>query len=515
MGAVLTALGFLYVTGMLTTVSDSPLGIDSKGSNFRNLGTHRVLFQLYRIIRSCIIFFYPRSYKNMARKLLVADDSVTIQKVIKLALSSEGYDILAVSGGKEAISAIEQEKPDIVLIDIGLPEKNAFEVRNELKIKQELSHIAFVLLASAFEKIDERKVDEAGFQGRLIKPFDPSQLRKMVSGLLKNIKAPKNDDQTSELPAQVPTDTSKKNSQSDGHAIPKGNFVTIEPGSIPVEELEADFAPLEQGLPVVEESSTRTQAQQLAEKELAPLGERAPMAVEQAISDTVFEPNTEPVAKPTEDDAIDQSLPSPDSVQVPPPPPGADFAIADFAINESEQNSEVDIEETEIESDNDIRELTDSTIQLSGMDEFQWSLDDSKKLKVPDLESTTSQTSFTDLATPPPPPLPTSIEHASEHFLDDGGSTFLTAGLSYSKKTSSQKIETPVKEEPSFKPETELTQPNTQQLSQLSSQLSRAEIEEIVRKDLRQAIEKLAKEVVPQVAESVIRQEIEKILSES
>ena len=120
----------------------------------------------------------------MGKKLLVADDSITIQKVIKLALSSEGYEILAVSGGKDVMQTAEQERPDVILIDVSLPGKDAYEIKRMVNSTPALSGIRFVLMYSAFEKVDEHQAVEVGFDARLIKPFDPSNLRKIIAGLV-------------------------------------------------------------------------------------------------------------------------------------------------------------------------------------------------------------------------------------------------------------------------------------------------------------------------------------------
>ncbi|MGE0616739.1 MAG: response regulator [Bacteriovoracia bacterium] len=125
-----------------------------------------------------------------ANKLLVADDSLTIQKVIRLALSSEGYEIEAVSNGKEALEQIPLFRPDVVLIDSSLPDKNAFEIRREFKDNPDFSHIRFIVMASAYEQLDEAQVNALQFHGRLIKPFDPGHLRKILSDVLKNAPAP-------------------------------------------------------------------------------------------------------------------------------------------------------------------------------------------------------------------------------------------------------------------------------------------------------------------------------------
>lgn len=118
------------------------------------------------------------------KKLLVADDSLTIQKVIRLALTNEGYEIHSVSEGKDALQQITLFRPDAVLLDVSLPEKSAFEIRRELLSKPEFQNIKAILMSSAFEKVDEVQVKELRFDGRLTKPFDPAHLRKILQEAL-------------------------------------------------------------------------------------------------------------------------------------------------------------------------------------------------------------------------------------------------------------------------------------------------------------------------------------------
>ena len=125
------------------------------------------------------------------KKLLVADDSLTIQKVIRLALDKEGFEIRAVSTGQDAIEEISIFKPDIVLIDVSLPDKTAFDVKREFEDSSSHNSVKFVLMSSAFEEVDEAQVAETGFHGRLVKPFDPSHLRKSLAEVLVNHPAAK------------------------------------------------------------------------------------------------------------------------------------------------------------------------------------------------------------------------------------------------------------------------------------------------------------------------------------
>ncbi|MBU6374621.1 MAG: response regulator [Bdellovibrionales bacterium] len=127
------------------------------------------------------------------KKLLVADDSLTIQKVIRLALSHEGYEIQAVSDGVEALEQLLLFRPNLVLIDVSLPGKSATEVKAFADEKPELSSTRFILMSSAFEQIDEAAILKSGFHGRLTKPFDPAHLRKVLVDCLgqgSNQKAP-------------------------------------------------------------------------------------------------------------------------------------------------------------------------------------------------------------------------------------------------------------------------------------------------------------------------------------
>jgi CheY-like chemotaxis protein len=74
-------------------------------------------------------------------KLLLADDSVTIQRVIELTFSGEDIQVIAVNDGEQAIARIPIEQPDIVLADIGMPKKGGYDVAAFVKGRSELEHI--------------------------------------------------------------------------------------------------------------------------------------------------------------------------------------------------------------------------------------------------------------------------------------------------------------------------------------------------------------------------------------
>lgn len=118
----------------------------------------------------------------MSRRILLADDSVTIQKVIELTFMDEDYEVTAVSNGDEAIGALGREAPDIVLADVHMPGANGYEVCR--RAKELHPHVPVLLLVGTFEPFDEAKAREAGADSYLKKPFDSQELLERVGELV-------------------------------------------------------------------------------------------------------------------------------------------------------------------------------------------------------------------------------------------------------------------------------------------------------------------------------------------
>ena len=120
----------------------------------------------------------------MPYTLLLADDSVTIQRVIELTFADEDVTVIAVSDGDQAIERLEASPPDIVLADIGMPGKNGYEVAQYIRKSPRLAHIPVVLLTGAFEPVDQARANAAGCDGVLAKPFEPQLVIGRVKELL-------------------------------------------------------------------------------------------------------------------------------------------------------------------------------------------------------------------------------------------------------------------------------------------------------------------------------------------
>jgi CheY-like chemotaxis protein len=120
----------------------------------------------------------------MGKKILLADDSITIQKVIELTFSDEDFDVTTVGNGRLALERLPEVRPDIVLCDIIMPEKDGYEVCEQIKADPAFGHVPVLLLTGAFEPFDQERAARAGYDGSLAKPFEPETLIAKVKDLL-------------------------------------------------------------------------------------------------------------------------------------------------------------------------------------------------------------------------------------------------------------------------------------------------------------------------------------------
>ena len=134
------------------------------------------------------------------RKLLLADDSITIQKVVDLTFADEGVNVLCVNNGREAIEALAEFLPDVVLADVFMPEMNGYEVCEYIKQNDKFKHIPVMLLVGSFEPFDEEEARRVGANDTLTKPFQ--SIRRLIEkvGLLSSNRPPEEQIPTAELP---------------------------------------------------------------------------------------------------------------------------------------------------------------------------------------------------------------------------------------------------------------------------------------------------------------------------
>ena len=126
----------------------------------------------------------------MPKTILLADDSVTIQKVVGISFANEDVVLLTVDNGDDAVSRAREARPDLVLADVMMPGRDGYEVCETLKADPELRHVPVLLLSGTFEPYDEERAERVGADGHITKPFEAQALVDQVNALLARAAAP-------------------------------------------------------------------------------------------------------------------------------------------------------------------------------------------------------------------------------------------------------------------------------------------------------------------------------------
>jgi CheY-like chemotaxis protein len=121
--------------------------------------------------------------------LLLADDSETVQRLVAMTFADQDVQVVAVADGEEAIARIRREHPDIVLASITTPRRNGYEVAAFVRSRPELAKTPVLLLAAAFDPVDDVRAAQVRCDGVLVKPLDPQQVVTRVKELLHSVQA--------------------------------------------------------------------------------------------------------------------------------------------------------------------------------------------------------------------------------------------------------------------------------------------------------------------------------------
>ena len=120
----------------------------------------------------------------MSIKVLVADDSITIQKVIGIIFGGDEYSLTVVDNGKAAVDKAREIDPDILLIDALMPGMTGYEVSEVVRSTPSLAHKPILILTGSFEPFDEEKAKKCGADDFIAKPFESQQIITKVKELL-------------------------------------------------------------------------------------------------------------------------------------------------------------------------------------------------------------------------------------------------------------------------------------------------------------------------------------------
>lgn len=117
-------------------------------------------------------------------KILVVDDDLAVRELIEITLQQAGYEVLSAGDGKTAVEITQKESPDLVLLDVRLPEQDGYETCKQITSNQLTRHVPVVFI-SARGQIEEIRLGlSAGAVDYFVKPFSTELLKKRIQELL-------------------------------------------------------------------------------------------------------------------------------------------------------------------------------------------------------------------------------------------------------------------------------------------------------------------------------------------
>jgi two-component system alkaline phosphatase synthesis response regulator PhoP len=123
---------------------------------------------------------------NMSNaKILVVDDELNIQELIKFNLKSKGYDVLVAGDGIKALKLAKEEKPDLILLDLMIPGIDGYDVCNEIRKNNSISFIPIIMITAKGEEFDKVHGLELGADDYITKPFSVKELLARVKAVLR------------------------------------------------------------------------------------------------------------------------------------------------------------------------------------------------------------------------------------------------------------------------------------------------------------------------------------------
>jgi CheY-like chemotaxis protein len=122
----------------------------------------------------------------MPPRVLVVDDDPQVLRLMRVNLELEGYDVVSAPDGEEALEAVVNERPDVVVCDVMMPGMDGLTVLRNLRANPKTSKIPFVVVSAKAQRADVKAALEMGADRYITKPFDPQELLDAVEHLLNN-----------------------------------------------------------------------------------------------------------------------------------------------------------------------------------------------------------------------------------------------------------------------------------------------------------------------------------------
>jgi PAS domain S-box-containing protein len=122
-------------------------------------------------------------YQSRGRRVLVVDDNVDAAQSLAMLLEFRGHEVRVAHDGQAAVPAVCDFRPDVVLLDLGLPGMNGYEVAREVRSRPEFANLVLAAVTGYGQEEDRRRSREAGFDYHFVKPVDPKDLESLLASV--------------------------------------------------------------------------------------------------------------------------------------------------------------------------------------------------------------------------------------------------------------------------------------------------------------------------------------------
>jgi two-component system, cell cycle response regulator DivK len=120
----------------------------------------------------------------MSARILHIEDNPANRMIVRDLLEFQGYQVVEISNGEEALAAAERERPDLILMDIQLPRISGLEASRRIKAREDLRRIPIIAVTSFALSGDDQRAAAAGCDAYIAKPYRPRDLLQLIKSLL-------------------------------------------------------------------------------------------------------------------------------------------------------------------------------------------------------------------------------------------------------------------------------------------------------------------------------------------
>lgn len=420
------------------------------------------------------------------RKLLLADDSVTIQKVVNLTFADEGIEVIAVGDGDTAMAKVAEISPDLIMADVNMPGLTGYQICEKIRQDEVLRQTPVILLVGSFEPFDEDEARRVGADDFLTKPFQSiRQLVNKVTVLLNSSNVAERDnyspvnevssfDDTLEMEKEA-SDYPDQTPQYSDSEFDDEMIQTSQVNSFALDDLQRfetrDETPAENDFAITQPLTH----QEIREFNLVDADEKAPEEEYSYVEETVTE--TEETVEEFADEAEANEIPE-------------DIEEISEEISETEEFAETVETKEEIseDTDEDIEEVSASEPEPAAYEPVETKTQPEEEMPMPEVASILESDEDDLLELPP-------IE------------------ADFEEEEEEEEVSTQSDTEENLSAPASVVE-STEATSQISSELIEAIANRVMEKLSEKAVKEVAWEVVPQMTEIIVKKMAEDKLKE-